>query len=137
MNIKKLLKTEQLKSIWFSLFISLLLVLDIVFQGIIKEQIIQCYRAAFRNWIIVSWAAGVLMGHWYHPKIDKYEFNKAHVPVLIIIISVISGLFLIISGILYFHFKVQWPQYITFIAGFFAGWFLWPIHLAEEKKHSV
>lgn len=80
-------------------------------------------RTASKYTPIVPWTFGVLMGHFFHPATSFSPIVPLNfgVPVLVWISVVLGivGLALVRSFI--------FPQWPLLLAGFFAGWLLWPV----------
>lgn len=104
----------------------ILILLDIIFSKKIDPgSFTYSIKIAGRFCTFVSWPAGVLMGHWYHPSDKLKAIIKT--PWNYITLGIISVVIFTLGAVLLYGFDISYPQWITVITGLVVGTLLWPV----------
>jgi peptidoglycan/LPS O-acetylase OafA/YrhL len=135
---RKMTKKEKRKAIvfTFSAILIAMLMLDYILSQNLQHTIVKYMRNFFRYSQFLAWCSGVLMGHWYHPYTPLDDTYKKREGWSVFILGLITGGVLGSGITLYYSLGLTWPQWITFVAGFLAGWFLCPVVLTKESMRQ-
>ncbi|MGA1794890.1 MAG: hypothetical protein ACMUIL_03425 [bacterium] len=103
-----------------------LILLDVIFaKNIEPGGFVYQLKIAGRFCTFISWPAGVLMGHWYHPVDNLRAIIKT--PWNYITLGIISIVIFTLGAVLLYGFDISYPQWITVLVSLVAGSLLWPV----------
>ncbi len=72
---------------------------------------------------VLSWAWGVLAGHFFHP--DIFKTHLGYVGNIAVLIWLTWTL--VVTGLVLKQYGWNMPMWAPLVPGFFAGWFFWPV----------